>query len=221
MNIIKTAVDFVLDTLYPPKCIFCRSILKKGWVCDKCLATLPYVKGEPMVQKFTYVAKCIAPLYYEDKVRDSILSYKFFGERAYSKYLSVIVGNCIENELDTGDIDVISWVPLSKERLKKRGYNQSELIAVRVAKSLGIPSKPLLKKIKNNTAQSRTTSASQRAVNIKGVYEVIKDVELEGKHILLIDDVVTTGSTLSECARVLRLAGAKRVYCAAIARHRD
>lgn len=221
MNILKKTANFVLDIFYPPKCIFCRSIIKEGWICDKCRATLPYVTGDALVQKFTYISKCIAPLYYENKVRDAILGYKFLNERSYHKYLGELVSNCVEKELDTGDIDVISWVPLSRKRLKKRGYNQSKLIADVVSKRLGIPGKPLLKKIRNNPAQSRTTSASERAVNVKGVYEVEKNAELEGKHILLIDDVVTTGSTLSECARVLRLAGAKKVYCAAVARHRD
>lgn len=221
MNILKRTLDFVLDTIYPPKCIFCGCILKEGWICNECLVTLPYTTGDAIVQKFTYISKCLSPLYYEDKVRDAILRYKFFGEQAYSIYFSEILCNCIANELDTGDIDVISWVPLSRKRMRKRGYNQAKLMAVRISKELGIPGKELLRKIRNNPAQSGTSSAKERAVNVKGVYRARSGISLEGKHILLIDDVVTTGSTLSECARVLRIAGAEKIYCAALARHRD
>lgn len=217
MKIIK----FILDLIYPPKCVFCDSVINDDWICNECLVSLPYVTGDALVQRFTYVAKCLAPLYYEGKVREAILRYKFFGASAYSKYLGEVMSDCIENNLDTGDIDVISWVPLSRKRLKKRGYNQSKLLAERISCILGIPKADLLRKIRNNPAQSGTSSAAERAKNVQGVYAARRGASLEGKTVLLIDDVVTTGSTLSECARILRLAGADKVYCAAIARHRD
>lgn len=81
--------------------------------------------------------------------------------------------------------------------------------------------KKTLVKIRNNPAQSKTKNAAQRSKNVIGAYRVNDKFDVRDKNILLIDDVVTTGSTLSECARVLRRAGANKVYCAAIARSKD
>lgn len=116
---------------------------------------------------------------------------------------------------------MISWVPLSKLRQHKRGYNQAKLLAEGIAKSVDLPLAPCLVKTRNNPAQSKTKSAAERSRNVVGVYRLKDKVDVKGKNILLIDDVVTTGSTLSECARILRKAGANKVYCATIARHLD
>lgn len=105
--------------------------------------------------------------------------------------------------------------------MRKRGYNQSELIAAEASKRLELPCNALLKKIKDNPAQSSVNDRKKRTDNVSGVYKVINEELVKGKYILLVDDVVTTGSTLSECARMLCRAGAKEVYCATIARHED
>ena len=128
---------------------------------------------------------------------------------------------CIENNLDCSGIDVISCVPLSSKRLRKRGYNQAELLAKEISKNLAIPEKQLLKKIKDNPAQSGTDSTKERLSNVSGVYALNDNAEVSGKTVLLVDDIVTTGATLSECARVLRKEGVARVYAVTLARHRD
>ena len=154
-------------------------------------------------------------------MRDAILRFKFNGKSNYAGAFAQIMSEYIENNLDCGDISVVSWVPLSRMRMRKRGYNQAQLLAEGIAKRLELPSAPCLVKIKNNTAQSKTTSAEQRRRNVAGAYKVCDPEFVKGKNILLIDDVVTTGSTLSECSRMLQLSGVNKVYSASIARHKD
>lgn len=213
--------DFFLDLIYPRKCVFCGKVLEKNDICDDCIKNLPYTNGEGIYQKFAFVKKCVSPLYYEGKVRDSIIRYKFMNSTSYSVRYGAIMSECVENNLDCGSIDVISYVPLSRKRLRRRGYNQAQLIAGEISSRLDIPCMPVLRKIKNNPAQSKTRNSKQRAKNVSGVYEVLDPKFVKDKCILLIDDVVTTGSTLSECARMLGKASAKTVFCATLARHRD
>ena len=217
MKILKV----ISELLFPWKCVFCDCVLENADICSDCEKNLPYTKGDSIYQKFPFVEKCVTPLYYKDKVRESIHRYKFNGCPAYFVRYGAIMAECVENNLDCGGIDVISWIPLSRKRQHSRGYNQSELIAREIGRLVGLPCAATLKKIKNNKPQSGTRDAKQRSENVAGVYQVIDGVDIKGKYILLVDDVVTTGSTLSEAARMLKKAGAKAVYCAALARHED
>ena len=213
--------DKVLRLLYPPKCAFCRKLIEASphGVCPDCMKKLPYAAGGAAVQKFPFVKACTAPFYYENEVRDSLLRYKFGKTTAYASIYAKFLRKSIDENLN--NCDIITWVPLSRRRLRQRGYDQARLICEETAKLLGTNCMQLLRKKHDTPAQSRTGGADKRRANISGVYEVIDTVAVENKDILLIDDIVTTGSTFSECARMLLMAGAKNVYCAAVARHRD
>lgn len=215
------AFDFILNLIYPPKCVFCGTVIDKGDLCLDCEKTLPYTKGDSICQKFPFIDKCISPLYYKDYVRRAVLRFKFAGCSCYSRRLGAIMSECAENNLDCGSIDMVSCIPLSRKRLHDRGYNQAELLAKEISKDVGVRYLPTLKKIKNNTAQSTINDRKQRAANVVGVYRVIDPDQVKDKHILLVDDVVTTGATVSECARMLKKAGAKAVFCATLARRED
>lgn len=115
------------------------------------------------------------------------------------------------------NIDILSWVPVSRLRKLKRGYDQSELLARAIAKELDCDIIPVLKKIRHTPPQSGIRDAAHRRANVRGSYRAKTPSILAGKRILLIDDVVTTGATGSECARVLLTAGAEEVYLAAVA----
>ncbi len=214
-------LDHIVHLLYPWKCVFCGSVLKDTDLCRDCAEKLPYTKGDSMVQRFPFVDKCVSPLYYKDAVRDSVHRYKFGGCAAYGRRYGQMMTECVENNLDCGGIDVISWIPLGRKRLRHRGYDQARLIAEEIAKRTGLPCRQLLKKIKDNGAQSLTKTAAARRENVAGVYALYDKTGVSGLRILLVDDVVTTGSTMSEAARILRRAGAKTVYAASLARHED
>lgn len=114
-------LDYIAHLLYPWKCVFCDSVLKDTDICRECAQKLPFTKGDSIVQRFAFMDKCVSPLYYKDNVRESIHRYKFGGCAAYSRRYGLIVSDCVENNLDCGGVDVISWIPLSRKRLRYRG----------------------------------------------------------------------------------------------------
>ena len=210
-------VSSLMDLLFPPKCVFCTRVLGSGddgW-CDKCTEALPWAdnSGKQEGEFFDY---CISPLYYRGAVRKSILRFKFRGATAYASVYGKIMAGCIRENPDIC-YDIISWVPLSSKRERSRGYDQAMLLALATALELDDVAVETLKKPHDVQAQSELGGREERSANISGAY-VVSDIELiEGKSVLLVDDVITTGSTLSECAKVLLSAGAKKVNCASLA----
>jgi ComF family protein len=215
MGILST----VLDLFFPPKCMFCGKFLQKGTdcLCENCAGELPFTRGAQISQKGDFYDECVSPLLYEGNVRKSILRFKFKGATAYADCYGKLMAECIREHL-SGKYDLITWVPLSVKRAKDRGYDQAMLLALAVALALDDVAVETLAKTSHVQAQSTITDKEMRRANVSGVYE-LKDQELiDGKRILLIDDIITTGSTLSECARVLLLSGAEAVVCATLAR---
>ncbi|MCD7853201.1 MAG: double zinc ribbon domain-containing protein [Oscillospiraceae bacterium] len=211
----------MLDLLFPPRCVFCRSFVKSHAApfCEKCRSSLPYTSGGG-AQKGDFFSVCVSPLYYEGDVRESMLRYKFKGATGYAKVYGGLLADCIRENL-AGRYDLISWVPLSRGRLKERGYDQSMLLAMAAALELEDVAVSALEKTVEATRQSMAGSAEKRRANISGAYHAVDTELIADKRILLIDDIVTTGATLSECARTLRAAGAREVVCAAVCRARD
>ena len=115
-----------------------------------------------------------------------------------------------------GEFDTVTWVPVSRKRLRRRGYDQAGLIAGEAAKLWDTRAVPLLKKTRDTPAQSKKDAAARRA-NVLGAFAPQNEERIKGSRILLIDDVRTTGATLGECAGVLRRAGAAEVVCAVLA----
>ena len=215
---LKRLWERALDLLYPPRCPFCRALLreKEKTVCAKCDASLPRTGAVGAEQKLANIEKCFSPLYYEGTVRSSLLRFKFGGLSSYSENYSEFMTKCIDGR--GLSCDTITWVPISRARLRRRGYDQAMLLARGVSKRLGVGCEQLLVKIRNNPAQSGTGSREKRKKNVSGVYRVKEGASVAGRHILLVDDIVTTGATLSECARTLRSAGAASVTALTLAR---
>ena len=113
--------------------------------------------------------------------------------------------------------DCLTWIPVSPLRKLRRGYDQVELLAKAVGKELAMEPVPLLKKVRHNRPQSGISDAAKRRANVLGAYREINRQAISGKRILMLDDILTTGATAGEAARVLLTAGAKEVHCAAIA----
>ena len=212
------ALDAILDLFYPRRCVFCRRLTRgEDRICPLCARSLPETKTAAC-QHFPQLEKCCSPLFYVDDVRSSLLRYKFGGASFYADVYGEYLLKCIdENAISC---DSITWVPLSRRRLRRRGYDQARLLAESLAERSGHPCQMLLRKVRNNPAQSRTGSAEKRKKNVQGVYEALDGIELKGKRILLVDDIVTTGATLSECARVLKAAGAAQVRAVTLARRK-
>ena len=208
--------EWLLDLLYPPKCMFCRRLLESSEepYCGRCQESLPEYDGP--LKKVLYFEKAVAPFYYEEPVRDAILRFKFHGMQSYAKQFAQWMAVWVRDKLE-GTYDLISWVPCSRQRRWSRGFDQAELLAKALAEELGAGAVCTLKKIKHNPKQSKTDSVARRRANVLGVYCAVEPERFCGKRILLVDDVLTTGATLSECGKVLRMAGSGDLVCAVIA----
>lgn len=213
------ALDVLLDLIFPPRCVFCQTLMEdgEGPVCGHCIRALPYTYGSGAEQTCPEISLAVSPLRYEGEVRESIRRYKFHGRKWYASAYGPLVAQCVEEHL-SGRFDLISWVPLSEKRRRERGYDQAFLLARAVGHELGMDPVSTLRKARNNPAQSGLTGAEDRRANVQGVYECAHPEAVAGQRVLLLDDVLTTGSTLSECARILRGAGAADVVCATLAR---
>jgi len=212
-------LDGLWDLIFPAKCPFCGQWLKKGeLLCAPCQETLPWLTGAAAERAVELTAGCVSPLRYAGRVRDGIHAYKFQGKQARGKTFGILIAQCVA---DHGlDADLVTWAPLSKKRLRRRGYDQSLLLARTVSAELDLPLAETLKKARDVPAQSGLEGEAARRANVLGAYRAVGPERFAGKRVLLVDDVVTTGATLSECAKVLRLAGAGEVLCATLARAR-
>ena len=202
--------DALLNLLFPPKCPFCGRVLAAPGICPVCEKTLPWTEEEKTERKLPGGTRCAAPLWYEDAVREGLLRLKFHGSAAAAEPLGELVARCAAERFG-GEFDTVTWVPVSRKRLRKRGYDQAELLCRRACRAWGVKPQRLLVKSVDNPPQSGIRDAAARRANVLGVYEAAGDAT--GKRILLVDDICTTGSTLAECVRVLRDAGAAEVVC--------
>ena len=206
--------------LFPPKCVLCRALLEEDEtdLCHNCRVHAP---AAPMShKKLPYLDRWTAVWYYEDTVRLSILRFKFHNARSYAQtYGRFLAMKLLETEMT--DFDILTWVPVSPLRRLRRGYDQVELLAKAVGRELGVTPVRLLKKRRHTPPQSGITDTAKRRANVLGAYRVTNPEFLQGKRILILDDVITTGSTISECARTLLTGGAKQVNCAAVARRHE
>lgn len=204
-------MQWLADLLFPQKCMFC-SKLSENFVCEKCMKSLPFFSGKTEHREF--FSECTAAFKYEGEVRDAILRFKFGGLPGYAVGFGYFTAEAVKKELD--GVDIVSWVPGDKSRIRKRGYDQAELLAKETAKALGAECVRSLTKIRKTGRQSSLRGKAKRAANVIGAYKAEPSM-VKGLKVLLIDDVVTTGATLSECARELLMAGAADVVCAAAA----
>ena len=212
-------IEKVLDILYPKVCSFCGKIQKNS-LCPKCKRELNNSKNVT-IQNYSdwYFSRHCSLFSYEGRIKDMLLRYKFGNQ----PYLQEGLGNFIlQDKKSCGflkNYDIIIPVPISKKRKKQRGYNQSELLVRTLAKEMVNlqPMIGILQKQKDTVAQSLLTK-QQRKTNLIGAYFVKHKEKITGKKILLLDDIFTTGSTVSECSKVLLEAGAQTIDVLTIAK---
>lgn len=225
----------MLRFFFPPKCMCCDTVMEneRFAICEKCIPTLAHntrackVCGTPLDTVFGELicttcrekrrsfTRAYVPFIYKDAVRVSIIGMKFRNKRARAiTYASWILLKM--REFEAPQPDVITYVPMHFIRYGRRGYNQSHLIAVSLGELLHVPVVATLRKTKHTVPQSKLHGKDRyRALN--GLYVCKKDVNVAGKRILLVDDVITTGSTLHACARELKKEGAREIQVATVA----
>ena len=208
----------ILDFFFPRRCPFCGAVAGKELLCKKCRRSLPFT-GEHAVREGTF-GRCAAPLYYENRVREAILQFKFKAKLGGLSCFGMLMAECAAEHY-SGAFDAITWVPVSKKRLKKRGFDQTRYLTGSMCVDWHVAPIETLRKVTDNPPQSTLETEEQRRANVLGVYEAVNAEQFRGKRLLLVDDILTTGATLSECVRVLKEAGAGEVMCLTLAMSRE
>jgi competence protein ComFC len=226
INSFRYAAEFAVDLVYPKRCAKCR---RRGtWLCADCSATLPQfsppwcdrcgVPGTYSRCKCTSTpenleqVRSVGP--FDGWLRGAIVEFKYHGEWARAAHLSEPLAAAVAH---MPQADALIPVPLHDTRLRQRGFNQSLLLAQHTGALLGIDVKDALVRTRRTDAQVNLGS-EQRTINVAGAFAVQPNISVAGLAIVLIDDVITTGSTLSGCAEALINAGATSVKAASLAR---
>ena len=224
-----------LDLIFPAVCPLCAARLGEGRrdpLCGGCWRSFtrlgpPWCArcGAPSVAPTDRCPACRDPAFafdyaraasvYGDAVREAIHALKFHGRRSLARPLGDLVREQCGDVLSE-QADALIPVPLARGRERERGFNQAELIAERLGERAGIPVRPRWLVRPRATAAQSDLTAEARHANVAGAFAASSSVA--GRNVVIVDDVITTGATVAECARVLRLAGARRVGVVAVAR---
>ena len=221
----------VLDLLFPPRCVGCKT--EGSFLCPTCLDQASRLKsplcslcGEPISPPFRLCSHCqqsplkiygiYAPFIYQEVIKDAIQDLKYNNVKALAAPLARILAGYLETT--SIQADVIVPVPLHWRRLRERGYNQAALMARELGKNLGwAVEERELRRTRYTKTQVRGANREQRRTNVRGAFDC-RGRAVEGKRVLLVDDVCTTGSTLEACAMALRQGGATAIWGLTLAR---
>lgn len=213
-------IDYILDLIYPPVCGICKKISKEN-LCNECTLKLDKYKinvNTKLKEDNMYFDEAFHIFKYEGIIRDAIISYKFQNKAYLYKTFSKIILKNGKAYSFLKKYDIIIPVPIHKKRKQKRGYNQTELIAKEIAKNTHLElQKNVLIKSLNIVPQSEL-NRKERKENIKNVFELKNFDKIRNKNIIIFDDIYTTGSTLNECAKILRNAECKNIGILTIAK---
>ena len=240
MKYLTKAIELILELIYPNRCICCDEVLEFGedpWLCHGCAEKVKPITGKvcrvcgvPIAandicsdcsDKKLYFKRAYCAFEYKNEVRQAIHNIKFNNCPRYLKYFADILCS-YANDRGFEGADIVTFVPMRPKNRRKRGYNQSELLAKELARRGMGEFMPLLLKVKD-TKNQHDIAKEERRKNLKNAFAPIDPDKIKGKKILLADDIYTTGSTANECAKTLIKAGAQsvEVICIAIVNKRD
>lgn len=230
----------ILDLLYPRSCIACGMMSDRPYFhfCWQCLSKLrivthPFCRicGDPVDGTVNIEYTCSScnnrrPFFtaarsaarYSGPLENAIQAFKYANMTHLSADFTLFLSACVATHYAGIHFDIVTYVPLYPRKQRERTYNQSQILAESLARKLKLPSKPhILSRIRDTKTQT-TLTASQRSQNVRGAFDVKNRDWIEGKTILIVDDVMTTGATVNECARMLKQAKASDVYVVTVAR---
>lgn len=213
MKIIK-----FLNYIYPPKCPYCGNVLQSTsiGICQNCIYSVKAITKPITITNTGLNLCCVVPFEYVGKVREAILSYKFNHKAQLAEMFAASMIHKFNMYYSTSSCDVVTSVPRKEVLLAGDNYDHAKILAKKFAKLSGIRYKNVLKKIKTTNKQHRL-NATEREINLKGAFVAINKKYINGKTIILCDDILTTGSTLRETSNTLLDSGAKKIICCVIA----
>lgn len=224
-NIAKRIEDNFLWFIFTNHCKYCNTIIEKGEeICAECRDNLPKIDGEKCKFCGAEKERCgckkhrmaydgiTSPFYYENGIKAGIQSLKFNGKEHIARILAEAMAKSVKSDFLQVNFDFICFVPFTTAQKIRRNYNQSELLAEYLSKTLKIPLKNVLIKLFETESQ-HNKNIRNRSGNVFGVYDIKENMDVKNKTILIVDDIKTTGATLNECAWILKIRGAKEVYC--------
>ena len=220
----------LIKAFYPQRCAYCgKPIAHDALMCIDCEKTLPRIEGKVCDKcgREKKVCSCknaennykrlVSPFYFSGNVRKGIHAFKFRKCPDNAEAYSFEMAKVVNERLSDIKFDFITEIPMTAKSEKRRGYNQCELLAKGIGEILGIEHKKNILVKLYETPKQHSLKLFLRKGNLTGVFDVKDLYEVDGKTILLCDDISTTGETLNECAKMLWLYGAKEVYCVAVA----
>lgn len=202
-------LDYLLEILFPKRCISCNS--SSDWFCQKCISTVEFL-DDNFIPPPPYLSAVIAIAKFKGSLKEAIHAFKYESVKELGHALGdLAIQHLSDNCLNFVRRRIVVPVPLHKWKLVDRGFNQSLILGERIAQRLNLViNKNVLIKTRS-TSNQVDLKKEERKNNLKGAYKVTNPSAIKNKRILLIDDVLTTGSTLSECAKTLKKAGARDV----------
>ncbi len=231
-------IDKVIDIIYPPACPICGKALAvaggvRRRVCAGCEKKLVYIGAlrclkcgkelDDAQKQYCYDCGRIEHTYtqgtavfaYTEGIKQSIYRYKYKGRREYAVWYAEQIAKKCGAQIAIWRPDVIIPVPLHRNKLRKRGYNQAELLAVEIGKNTGIPVDADYLLRGKNTAPMKALSENERTKNLEKAF-LIKKNGVKYNKVMLVDDIYTTGATVDACATELKAAGSEQVYCVSL-----
>ncbi len=218
-------LNSVISTVFPNTCIACGAIIDEGEdLCDYCFEMVKRPDPLKRCKRCGQLKKncecnkrvflfdgCVAPFYNEGVAQEAMYNYKFKRQLSNRHYFARQIALTVKNEYRDVSFDGITYVPLSSRKRRLRGFDQCHLLAKEVSRILKIPFLEDALICKHSAKTQHSMSYKQRFENVKHLYSY--RYRNNGRVILLLDDIKTTGATLQECAKQLLLSGAERVYC--------
>lgn len=221
-----SSLGFVLrSALFPERCAICDRLCSTRGFCESCKPKLvPYPKrccarcGLPQQScecafYFYYFKGITAPFLNRDEAKTALYAFKFRGALSAAPYFAQQMASRVRRCFGEVHFNLVTAVPMSRGKLRQRGYNQAEVLARLVAAELSLPYSRLLRQNRKTKEQHFSGTVQERFENAAGKYGVRRGKSVAGKTVLLVDDIKTTGATLNECTRQLLLSGAEAVYC--------
>lgn len=221
-------IEFLTCLFFPNRCIFCGSLMppNEESLCDECRETLPWIQGKICLRCGAAKNDCkcggrqggfydglAAVFYYDDTVRECIHRFKFNSDRFASVELAELMSQTCAERYSDIKFDYVAYVPMERKRQRRRGYNQSRLLAQYISANLNLPfGDKLIEKVYHTEIQHKQSEIERRG-NLLGAFDINPKYDVTGKTVLLVDDVKTSGATVNECGKMLYLRGAKAVFC--------